>query len=223
MSNTIRRNGHTFVVLIIKQQCKLLNVEYNSTEWTYGLEVFIRLLGGEDRGIDLDGRGEVLIEDGEREFGGVDADRTESFVDTGTAVVLRVGDRLEVLEPIVCGDTVLVVDTGLFFGYRSYPREIDGMGNENVFVCVPWMFKLQIPLFAIGIGFNLTVLAGSRCGVQQFLNTRRRDLQADCTVKREIEPIPVVGFVGDEVQECALVQEKWINRMIHIHRISEGC
>ena len=94
------------------------------------------------------------------------------------------------------------------------------MGNENVFVCVPWMFKLQIPLFAIGIGFNLTVLAGSGCGVQQFLNTRRRDLQADCTVKRDIEPIPVVGFVGDEVQECALVQDNWINRMIHIHRIS---
>ncbi len=78
---------------------------------------------------------------------------------------------------------------------------------------------MQIPLFAIGIGFNLTVLAGSGCGVQQFLNTRRRDLQAGCTVKRDIEPIPVVGFVGDEVQECAFVQDNWINRMIHIHRV----
>ena len=45
---------------------KLLNVGFNPTEWTYGLEVFIRFFGGSYSGVDLDGRGEVLIEDGER-------------------------------------------------------------------------------------------------------------------------------------------------------------
>ena len=44
-------------------------------------------------------------------------------------------------------------------------------------------------------------------------------MQAYRTVKRDIEPIPVVGFVGNEVQECALVDENWINRIIHIHRV----
>ena len=72
-------------------------------------DILIRLLGGEDRGVGLDGWGEVLIEDGEREFGGVDADRTESFEDTGTAVVLGGRDGLEVLVPVVGSDAVLMV------------------------------------------------------------------------------------------------------------------
>ena len=68
---------------------------------------------------------EILVEDGEGQFGGIDADLPKTIKDTGTAGVFLIGDGLKVLPPVVGGDAVLVVDTGLVDG--SYPREIDGM------------------------------------------------------------------------------------------------
>ena len=182
-------------------------------------DILVRLFGGEDGWVGLDGWGEVLIEDGERQFGGVDADRTESFEDTGTAIVLGGRDGLEVLVSIVGSDTVLMVDIRLFFGYRSYPRDIDGMRDEDVYVTPPNIMEYQIPLFSFSIILVRTVWTCSGKGFLQSLYALRRDLQTDFTITRDIEPISVVGFVGNEVQECALVQDNWINRMIHIHRV----
>ena len=102
---------------------------------------------------------EVLVQNIEREFSGVDADPAESVEDAGTAAVLRVSDGFKVLPPVVGCDTVLMVNTRLI--EWPHPREIDGMGDEDALVVIPWMPKYKIPLFALGIRFVFAILTGS--------------------------------------------------------------
>ena len=156
-------------------------------------------------GVDLRSGIEVLVEDGEWKFRGVDADMAETVEDAGATAVLSIGDGFEVLIPVVGRDAVLVVDTRLVDG--SYPGEIHGVGNEDGFRGIPRAFKLQIPLFTLGVGRVFAVLAGSWSSIYNCFDTIRRYTQADGTVMRDIELIPVVGFVWDEVQDFALVDE----------------
>ena len=94
---------------------------------------------------------EVFVQDIEREFGRIDADPTESSKDACTAAVLRTGDRLEILPPVVGCDTVLVVDTRLI--ERTHPREIDGMVNKDAFVMTESVLEIQIFGFAVCVWF----------------------------------------------------------------------
>ena len=148
---------------------------------------------------------EVTVKDGEREFGGIDTDLTEAVEDFGTTTVLCICDRLEVLPPIVGSDAVLVVDTRRI--ERTYPREIDGVRDEDVFIISPSMNKIQIPLFAFGIGWVFAVLGRSEFAFHYRLASVGCDAQTDGAVAGAIEPIAVVGFVWHKVQESALVHD----------------
>ena len=156
---------------------------------------------------------EVLVEDGEREFGGIDADLSEAVEDTGTTGVFLIGDGLKVLPPVVGGDAVLVVDTGLVDG--SYPSEIDGMGDKDVLVRVPSVIELPIALYAFGIRFVFTVLCGSGGRLYYSLYAVRGDPQTDFAIVRHIELVAVVGLMGHEAQERTLVHFSWIKGLIH--------
>ena len=149
----------------------------------------------------------------ERQVGGIDAFGSELFEDRRSTAVLRVGDGFEVLPSVVGSDPVLVVDTGFVEG--SDPSEIDGMGDENLFARPPWISKIQVPLLAFSISGVCAVLASGRSGVYHRLGTIRSDAQSDRTVVGNIEEIAVVGLVRHEVQENAVVQDNWINRMNH--------
>ena len=156
---------------------------------------------------------EVLVKDREGQFGGIDADLPKTIKDTGTAGVFLIGDGLKVLPPVVGGDAVLVVDTGLVDG--SYPSEIDRMGYEDVLFRVPSVIELPIALYAFGIRFVFTVLCGSGCGIDYYLHTIRRNTQTDFAIGGHIELVAVVGLMGHEAQECAIVHFSGINRLNH--------
>ncbi len=156
-------------------------------------------------GIVVDLGVEVAIKDIERQFGGIDTDLTEAVEDFGTTTVLCICDRLEVLPSVVGSDAVLVVDTRLV--ERTYPREIDGMRDEDVFPMSPRMHKFQIPLFTLGILLVFTVFVRSRRAHHYRLLPIGCDTQTDGAVAGAIEPIAVVRFVWHKVQESALVHD----------------
>lgn len=160
---------------------------------------------GEFVGIVVDRGVEVAVKDIERQFSRVDTDLTEAVEDFGTTGILCIRDRLEVLPPIVGSDAVLVVDTR--FVERTYPREIDGVRDEDGFIISPSMNKIQIPLFAFGIGWVFAVLGRSEFAFHYRLASVGRDTQTDGTVIRYVEPIAVVRFVWHKVQENALVHD----------------
>ena len=75
------------------------------------------------------------------------------------ASVTGVGFRREdaqIAEVIVQGVAVNMID-GEPFGYRLYPCEIHGTGNEDVFAISESMFEFQIALFAMGIVLSFAV------------------------------------------------------------------
>ena len=94
------------------------------------------------------------------------------------------------------------------------------MGDEDAFILSPCMFKMPIPLFAIGIRFVCAVWPGSGVGFHEGLYTIRGDTDAAhfavySAVVGDIETIPVVGVMRHEVQGCTFVQDSRINNLIH--------
>jgi len=163
----------------------------------------------------LEGDREELAELGCGVDTGIEAAFMEYAEVLGATAILGICHGVKIRPVIIGCNTVQMVDTG--FIERSYPREIDGMGDENVFVMAEDIFELKIPLLALGVCGVCTVLACGWCSIHDCFNSIRRDTQSDCTIIGDIEPIPVVGFMRHETEHNPVVHFGWINRIFHMH------
>jgi len=72
----------------------------------------------------------------------------------------------------------------------------------------PSVSKSPIPLCTISICWIFAVRISSGCSFHYRFFAIRRDTKTDRTVVRDIELIAVVGLMGHEAQECAVVHCK---------------
>ena len=181
--------------------------------------MFLHILGGGG----LDGTagegagGDGVIGEGAQQVGrchggGVDAGGAEGAEDTCAAVVLLVGDGIEIGEPVVGGDAVEVVDALRPGGYRSDPREIDGTGDEDAAIATESMPEKQIALFASGIVFVFAVRGCGKVRMQQCLRTVGCDTQPDHPVFGDVEAVAVIRLVRHQSDFDAVVK----NCFVHI-------
>ncbi len=114
----------------------------------------------------------------------------------------------QVVEAVVGNDAGEMVNLVVRGDRLPAPCEIDGMGNEDGFVISKRILILQIPLFAVSIGWIFTVLAGSRCALNDRLLTIRGNAQTDDAIMGDIEPIAVVGLMRHNAQLSAFVRDR---------------
>jgi hypothetical protein len=109
-------------------------------------------------------------------------------------------DTEQVVDQVVGRDTGEVMNLVVQGNTLSAPREINGVGDKDMLVIAKCVTKLQVPLYAQGIGLDLRILACGRRGVYDGLRAVRRNAQTDGTIVGDIESVAVTRVMRHKAE-----------------------